>query len=318
MGVDLFFVLSGYLIGLQVFSARRHSQASFLTRCSTFWIKRWTRTVPLYAVVLFTYVVIKPRVFHAPFAGSFNWRWAFFLQNYGPIRDFGQSWSLCIEEQFYFVFPLIVFSAAFLPRAIWIAPVFLSTAVRLSLAIHLSDPLTGQVHLTPEAYLAMFRFPTLSMLDAISVGVFLAAYRDIWAAWPRSFRIVCAPIGATTVLMVAAFSGEFPQNPLRIGLMYTALALGFGALLVAAERQHEMIRGFSFVRWIALCSYSAYLWHELFTRFFDRYLHGHHWSLQLAGYLTAVFLFSMGSYEWIEKPGLRLRNRIFRRLVHRM
>jgi peptidoglycan/LPS O-acetylase OafA/YrhL len=312
MGVDLFFVLSGYLIGLQIFSADRRNGGPFWVQCSTFWVKRWTRTIPLYVVVLFTYVVLKPLLFHAPFAGGFSWPWLVFLQNYGVIRDFGQSWSLCIEEQFYFFFPVIVFAVARLPRVIWILPMLLSIAIRFSLALRLSDSATGSVGLTPDDYLAIFRFSTPAMLDAISVGVFLASSREIWSVWRTSTRTALAPVGGLIVLLTGVFLPEFPVKPPQIALMYAALAVGFGALLVAAEQRHEMVRGLSFVRLIAMWSYSVYLWHELFTRVFGRYMRGQHWALQAAGYFGVVFGFSALSYQWIEKPGLRLRSRIFR------
>src|SRR6478609_9066311 len=67
MGVDLFFVLSGFLIGRQAFRPRVETPARFL---ESFWTKRWLRTLPLYYVVLFTCAVIKPALFHVPFKGD--------------------------------------------------------------------------------------------------------------------------------------------------------------------------------------------------------------------------------------------------------
>jgi len=312
MGVDLFFVLSGYLIGQQTLSLADRPNGPFFRRCTTFWIKRWTRTVPLYVVVLFCYLVVKPAFLHAPFVGGFNWKWLVFSQNFGQVRDFGQSWSLCIEEQFYFVFPLIAFSCRRMPRLFWLLPLVISVALRLVVARHLSNAQTGEVLLTPEAYVETFRFPTFMMLDAISVGVFLASCRPNWNAWPRTVRQACAPIGALIVGFVGCYLPQFPTHALAIALMYTALAIGFGALLVAAEQWQYMPAGLWFVQWIALCSYSVYLWHEMFTRFFDRYVHYGAWQFQLFAYLVFVMAFSKLSYEWVEKPGISLRQRIFR------
>ena len=112
MGVDLFFVLSGFLIGRQAFKPRVETPARFL---EAFWTKRWLRTLPLYYVVLFTCAVIKPALFHVPFKGDI-WHFATFTQNYMAPRDFVASWSLCVEEQFYLVLPLFV--VAMSPRAL--------------------------------------------------------------------------------------------------------------------------------------------------------------------------------------------------------
>jgi peptidoglycan/LPS O-acetylase OafA/YrhL len=307
IGVDLFFVLSGYLIGLQVFSAHPRSSAPFLTRCSGFWIKRWTRTIPLYAVVLCAYVFLKPRLFHAEYAGFFNWKWLFFLQNYGDVQDFGQSWSLCIEEQFYFVFPVIAFSIAVLPRIVWLLPLVLSMAFRFWTASHLADPATGLVQLTQHDYLRIFRFSTPAMLDAISIGVFLASHRSTWSAWRASIRLAFAPLGLLLVLAKVLFTPTLPTSPLQIAYTYTLLALGFGALLIAAEQWQRMPTGLSLVRWIALCSYSSYLLHEMYTKLFFHYGQGPRWILHTVVYFTVFAGISVASYELIEKPGMRLR-----------
>lgn len=311
MGVDLFFVLSGYLIGLQAFAARQRT-ASILARCSEFWIRRWTRTVPLYLVVLFVYVVVKPWLFHAPFAGGFNWKWLVFLQNYGDIRDFGQSWSLCIEEQFYFAFPLIALVFSRLPRSVWLIPLGVSFMVRLWTARDLAASMSGHLYVSPETYLGAFRFPTIEMLDSISVGVFLASCREVWSSWSTAARRVCGLAGASLVIAVAATSSECPTAPLGVAFLYSVLALGFGAVLVAAEQWRSTKRKLWFVRSVSLWSYSIYLWHELFTRLFVRYTHGRFPFLWLVLYLVVVLGFSKLSYELIEKPGLSLRTLLLR------
>src|SRR4051812_16745655 len=77
-GVDLFFVLSGYLIAGQLFSTPADERPA--TTLGQFWVRRWTRTFPLYFLVLFFYVAVKPYALASPFTG-FSWRWLFFLQN---------------------------------------------------------------------------------------------------------------------------------------------------------------------------------------------------------------------------------------------
>jgi len=102
-GVDLFFVLSGWLIGYQLFNELKHHKNIEIKR---FWVRRWMRTLPAYyAVLAFTIAqqyLTKDNV-------TFPIEHLLFLQNYQqPLTLFTISWSLCVEEQFYlFIAPLI-------------------------------------------------------------------------------------------------------------------------------------------------------------------------------------------------------------------
>jgi peptidoglycan/LPS O-acetylase OafA/YrhL len=103
-GVDLFFVLSGYLIGNQIMSAVAKGQP-FSIR--DFFARRLLRTLPNYYVVLAAYFI-----FPAALSGSAVaplWRFLTFTQNIGLEygQTFTHSWSLCIEEQFYLILPLL-------------------------------------------------------------------------------------------------------------------------------------------------------------------------------------------------------------------
>ena len=84
VGVDLFFVLSGFLIGHQALHGPR--LGSVMSQLHNFWARRWFRTFPLYFMVLFTYVVLKPLIFGRPFRGEV-WPYFLFLQNYFPLTD---------------------------------------------------------------------------------------------------------------------------------------------------------------------------------------------------------------------------------------
>ncbi len=157
-GVDLFFVLSGFLIGGQAFT---ETLVSFKTSLRNFWVKRWFRTFPLYFVVLFVYVIVKPIVFHKPF--NDDWRlYLFYLQNFFSPHDFLQSWSLCIEEQFYFIFPLLVFGFSFLRKKtwVWVLPLILTIASRFWIVQ------SHDISYEP-AWSYLIRFPTHTHLDGL-------------------------------------------------------------------------------------------------------------------------------------------------------
>lgn len=106
-GVDLFFVLSGWLIGEQLFKELSQYGNIEIRR---FWIRRWMRTLPAYYAVL-GYTIVQNLLMQPDF--SIPWNYFFFTQNYNEkLSVFTVSWSLCVEEQFYLVIaPLIVFLA---------------------------------------------------------------------------------------------------------------------------------------------------------------------------------------------------------------
>lgn len=102
LAVELFFVLSGFLIGLILIKI---SQNGFsMNTLRHFWLKRWLRTLPAYLVVITIIMVVDGQ-----FYGSF----LLFLQNYVPeqLKEFPVSWTISLEEWFYLTFPLILFMA---------------------------------------------------------------------------------------------------------------------------------------------------------------------------------------------------------------
>jgi peptidoglycan/LPS O-acetylase OafA/YrhL len=306
MGVDLFFVLSGYLIGRQVFATREELPLS--ARLRAFWVKRWTRTLPLYFVVLGTYAIIKPWVFGAPFAGG-GWPYALFLQNYGPLQDFVQSWSLCVEEHFYLVLPLVAFAlrGQRWPAWAWLVPLGVSMVARaiVSEAIATSPAV--------RAWVGMSLWATHLHLDGLGVGVFLARTAPRWRTWPARWRAFSAVLGLG--VLAATLVAYEPRHPghFYIGL-YTGLSLAFGLLLVGVESWQLPRWARRAVYAVAVTSYGAYLWHGLVVRVFDRsQLSLGPWWLNLLAFVAVTLLVSWGTYVAVEKPGLRLRRWLLKR-----
>jgi len=186
MGVDLFFVLSGFLIGRQVFATPAGVPAT--SKLRTFWIKRWFRTLPLYYVVLLAYFA-KPFVFHVPFKGE-AWRFLTFTQNFAPLTDFIPSWSLCVEEQFYLGFPIVAFVLLARQRVgawFWLVPLVASVVFRY--VVWAGAQPEG---VTYETWGDKILWVTYTHLDGISVGVFLAATERSWSRWSAGARGLAA------------------------------------------------------------------------------------------------------------------------------
>jgi peptidoglycan/LPS O-acetylase OafA/YrhL len=119
-GVDLFFALSGWLLGRQLLNEMRQTGTINVRR---FWYRRWLRTLPAYyAVLLVTLAWQLP-------ARTPSWRYTtffFFGQNYLPqMPFFGVSWSLCVEEHFYLLVAPLLLACFRFRAAVVLLPVLL-------------------------------------------------------------------------------------------------------------------------------------------------------------------------------------------------
>ncbi|MBW8892927.1 MAG: acyltransferase, partial [Burkholderiales bacterium] len=105
-GVDIFFVLSGFLIGSQLLRTMQRGEPLDLR--AFYWRRAW-RILPAFAVVLAVYVAF-PALREEPGLQAW-WQFATFTLNllidYGRNQAFSHTWSLCVEEHFYLVFPLL-------------------------------------------------------------------------------------------------------------------------------------------------------------------------------------------------------------------
>jgi peptidoglycan/LPS O-acetylase OafA/YrhL len=103
LGVELFFVLSGFLIGRILLEKYLQNEIFGFKDIFSFWKRRWFRTLPNYYLVLLLTCFI---------SNTFPWKYFFFLQGSGsnPIIFFSESWSLAVEEWFYLLLPIFLFA----------------------------------------------------------------------------------------------------------------------------------------------------------------------------------------------------------------
>ena len=309
MGVDLFFVLSGYLVGRQVFT--QHAAQGTVAELRTFWLKRWGRTLPLYYVVLAFYA-LKPWTFGTPFNGG-GWHFVFFLQNYTALSDFVQSWSLCVEEHFYLVLPLLAFGlrGRQWPAWVWWLPVAVSLTARWMTWRELPPDV-------PLPQLPMFLgWPTLHHLDGLAVGVFLAKTAPVWQRWAPSRRTACGVLGAAVLVLTIGVCGALPVGVYGLWV-YTGLSLGFGGLLVGIESMQVSAGPRWGIYQVAVLSYGAYLWHGAVVRVIERTgLSLGAWPVDLLVYLCATLGVAWVTYVTVEQPGLKWRDRLLARFETR-
>lgn len=206
MGVDLFFALSGYLIASQLFKTYLAGRTSLYPRAPLrhFYIRRACRILPAYLVVLTLYFAVP--VFREEPGIASLWSFLSFTENfvidYANSQAFSHAWSLCVEEHFYLLLPVIL---ALLLR--WrSARIALSAGAGVLLGgmllrwllwrhlSHIDDPDDYIV-----AYIERIYYPTYTRLDGLLVGVCLAATKWLRPArWAVAVRHADAFLGGGT------------------------------------------------------------------------------------------------------------------------
>ncbi|GAA4306868.1 acyltransferase [Compostibacter hankyongensis] len=177
-GVDLFFVLSGYLISTPLF--RRMAQAKPIS-VPDFFIKRIFRIIPLYLVLLSIYFMIP--AFREKEALPPLWKFLTFTQNFGfDIKNYGtfsHVWSLCVEEHFYLLFPWVIaaliYGKAWKKGWILILLLFvLGLVVRIAGWHFLIAPHKDQSDFGIIWYRLIY-YPTYNRLDGLLAGIAIGA-----------------------------------------------------------------------------------------------------------------------------------------------
>jgi peptidoglycan/LPS O-acetylase OafA/YrhL len=317
-GVDLFFILSGYLIAGQLFASLSSGKEISIT---AFYLRRLLRTLPNYYVILAAYVIL------SGFTGAASpaplWKFAAFVQNFGIPSTFAPSWSLCVEEQFYLIFPLIVVLAA-RSRSSKIAISTFAGILILEIAIRSGIWFVTRPDLLPETealttYMAQLYYPTYCRLDGITLGVGLAALKYfrpvIWQQLMARGNYVFA--GSCVFLLASVLVLWKHYSFLCSTLGFTLLGISFVLLTASVLSDNWLLARWQLpgVQYIALLSYSIYLTHSLALECSSWLAARAGISLQsplgvgIAGILILVFANLL--YHLVERPFMTLRDRIF-------
>jgi len=269
VGVDLFFVLSGYLIASQLFEEIKNSRSVNLKE---FYIKRFFRIIPAYLTVVFFYFAIpefKEREGLPPL-----WKFLTFTQNLGldlrTQRAFSHAWSLCIEEQFYLLFPLVLLLLTFTKERkiiLWcLLFLFTSTVLLRLLSWNMFlVPLEGD----PDfgfSWAKYIYYPTYNRLDSLLVGIGLAAVSKFFpktkAILDRNYLVFL--IGGLLLIVASYFICREQASFSASIFGFSLVALSFGCITAAALSPDCFLHkyGSKITSTIALLSYSVYLLHK--------------------------------------------------------
>jgi len=318
-GVDLFFVISGFLIsGLLFAEFQRRGRINF----GRFAIRRALKLYPTLYVLVFGLMFVRLVKYGFHDAG-----WiikpalhdVFFLQSYLP-GTYGHFWSLAIEEHFYILLPLLLFFMlrkslvgdtdpfGKLPLIFLLVAIF-SLGVRVVHAV-LVQPYNHFTHL----------FPTHLRLDSLSFGVLLSYwYRfhsDRFGSLVNRTRRLLLTI--SMLLIVPAFIFE-QANIITHTIGLTSFYLGYGGFMIAFLQIPLTMKGISGwllkgLSYIGKHSYPIYLFHLLIISQLQKRQLLNGW-LGLALYFVSSIAFGILISKLIEFPVLHLRDRIFPREV---
>ncbi len=340
-GVDIFFVLSGFLITGILYDSQNKPH-----RYRDFYLRRTLRIFPLYYAVWFAVVLLGPLA-----QWQWDWRWALwpaYVGNYarflflhlpgdpyrfdrltfGPAVQasfgspmhlwIGHFWSLCVEEQFYLVWPLLVYTVR--DRR---------TLIRICLSVIVLMPLLRfllSVTISPSMLrMELFYRSLPTRLDALLIGGLIAlCLRGPEAVWLGQWRRWGMGTIAALFVMTYAIAVKIMRLPMEgstsnwIGIVgFTLIDLFAGALILECIHPGSklgQLLSLGPLRNLGLISYGFYVYHDLLHDFYAYF--AHRFFPAEAVLITAVSAFagtlaiSLASYHMLERPLLRLKGRL--------
>lgn len=310
LGVEIFFVLSGFLIGRIII--KNVIEKPSLLNLLTFYKRRWYRTLPLYfLMVLVLFLVGK----------QFHWTNLIFLQNFNEISlgFFPVSWSLSIEEWFYLTVPaifLMIFSFLKVENK---GVVFLG--VTISLLILFNGIRVYEVVTNNPTWDFGVRKQIFLRLDSILTGVLIAGisiyYKKFYDSLKTSYLYVISIAGIFLCGYYYVFELEAGKEIINSSFfgrtfLFSFVSLFFGLLIVALEKTNFTIsRVGKLFNFISVTSYSVYLVHyELFIYLNQFNTLSWRWSTTLLVVsLILTYIISYFLYKYYEIPFMNLRDR---------
>jgi peptidoglycan/LPS O-acetylase OafA/YrhL len=304
-GVELFFVLSGFLIGGILF--RWLSDPESPLTLLGFWRRRWMRTLPNYFLFLLINGVLAAALYHQnpPIV-----RYALFVQNVAapPSDFFGESWSLAIEEWFYFIVPICFVAALRLSKwslransFVIICVIILVVTIARSIYVVSAQPM----------WLGGVREIVVYRLDACMYGVLAAWIKQFYLeSWQRpSPRLFV--YGVAALLVIVPLALMLPPDSLFLHTAgFPITSIGAALLLPTLDAwKTSVMPGRTIVTRISVWSYSLYFVNVVvFALIFQWWRHLGPVFCSIAFVVLSVLVAAV-VYRFYEKPIMNLRDR---------
>ena len=287
-GVDLFFVLSGFLITSLLLKAPPNDW-NFVR---TFYIRRTLRIFPLYYAVLTVLILVG----RAPSIVFWTYLQNLWIAFGVPVRGPNHFWSLAVEEQFYMVWPFLVL---FMPRRFLRNCLFLMIAAALLCRIPLMA-LGG----------SPFYF-TLARVDALACGALLALLHSkasLAKFWTLLLGLLLASLATLGILRHSA--PEMLEQTLKFTVLAVAYTSAIGLLLASETSWLTRCLGSSPLRFIGRISYGLYVFHPFAFEFAINHLRDQKQWVAAVAAVALSFLCSLISWYGMESWFIALKDKL--------
>jgi peptidoglycan/LPS O-acetylase OafA/YrhL len=290
LGVDLFFVLSGFLITTLLIEERTETGSISLRR---FYARRARRLLPALGLLLVTYLVIDAVKGHdgletVALAGLYFGNAVQAFSRVNPLAHSGLEhlWSLAEEEQFYLLWPLLLPLVALAKRPLRILAALAVILVFYRMGLAFNGAAHHRLYNGPDTH-----------AEGLVAGAAIAFYRQRARSFKVSPSVAAAGVGLGVVALIAR-QPDVAWDAFGLPLAEAACVIA----LVASLTIPEWTRALSWgpLRWFGRISYSLYLWHYMLMWAFGER------DRPLAALLAIGVAYA--STRWIEEP-LRRRRR---------
>jgi peptidoglycan/LPS O-acetylase OafA/YrhL len=329
LGVEVFFILSGFLIGKILYDLYLKEDFT-LSKVFYFLKRRWYRTLPNYFLVLLVDIGIAYIVGYAiPNLWNYFmfvlWKYFLFFQNYNTtmLTFFPESWSLAVEEHAYIVLPLFLFLAAWLFKPKNKSRFFLIAVLALIFIffcakIHYQFTTTNT---TLAQWNVSLKAVVLYRLDSIFIGVLCSwiycNYKSFWQTNKPIFFVIGISIFIFQFVAIGYFRLMIDAYPFLWNVLYLPMvSIGVACFLpVLSDWKVETAFYQKPIVFISVVSYSVYLLHySVVLQLLKHYVsYDAQNTFQLLGfvfvYVLLTFFLSYLLYRFYEKPLMDLRDK---------
>ncbi len=302
VGVDLFFVLSGFLVGGLLVQELLKSEHIQIRR---FLVRRAFKIWPAYYAYLLVQVVARKHPLH-----TFFWQNFLNIQNYaGTTLD--HTWSLAVEEHFYLLLPpLLLWLYKRAPSRIPMVLASICFAVLLERIVIVYGLGWGNPGLKTHARID-------SLLFGVMLSWFFYTNRPAFDRFLRRKLLLCA-VTLTGLAFIVWQSGADSLPMASVGYTLNYLSLGSLLLLIYSYRgRFTKSALYQAIRWIGIYSYGIYLWHlsvrEPIAHAVTHLPVGVRWTALFLGQYAAAIALGVLMTKLVEFPMLRAREHLFPR-----
>lgn len=312
IGVDVFYVISGYLIGSIILNDIKNNSFSF----AEFYRRRIARLYPAYIAMmcvttLAAFWLFLPRefrdfgksivasIFYA--SNILFFRESGYFDTSASLKPLLHTWSLSIEEQFYLLFPGFAYLAF---RSFKVDAIF-----PLAVIVCLMSFLSGVYQTETDRNAAFYLFPFRAW--ELLLGVIIATGK-LPSVNSRSLANVLSWSGFG---MIAIAVGTYTSKTAFPGLAALLPCLGAFLIIYSGTRHQPMVNrllSHPAPVFVGLISYSLYLWHWPLVIFAEYYFSRELSHIETAALIAVTFLLATISWRYVERP-FRLPTNVFRR-----